>query len=151
MKVEFIEIKVAEYFGMKGQQNRNIIIPNFRGFNFYIHDCDLFIVTPARWCYEVEIKTSLADLKADLKKKHDHSDDIIKWLYFAIPEELYRDGFAYIPNHAGILVIGKSCRLKREPHLDALRCRKLTEEEYLHLGRIACHRLWSAKRKLLEG
>jgi hypothetical protein len=150
MTASQIEISVAEYFGMKGMQNRNLIIPNFKG--FWIHECDLLIVTPQRYCYEVEIKVSIADLKADLGKRHAHKDERLHGLYFAIPDSMYTPQvFKMIPHVAGILVIADNkCHLNSKPHLNK-DCRKLTDKEYLHLGRILCHRLWNAKRKLLEG
>jgi len=153
MNAKQIELAVAKYFGMDGMQNRNLIIPNFKG--FWVHECDLLIVTPSRWAYEVEIKCTLQDLKADLQKKHHHistveNERIIKGLYYTLPEELYITRiYNYIPRYAGIFVITDKCRLEHKPVLDKT-ARKLTEAEYLHLGRILCQRLWKLKRDMQE-
>jgi hypothetical protein len=156
MDAKQIELAVAKYFGMNGMQNRNLIIPNFKG--FWIHECDLLIVTPSRWAYEVEIKCSLQDLKADLQKKHHHGNEgIIKGLYFAMPIDIYEKGKEFIPIHAGILITseysfgreGQYCSKIKQFIKDDY-ARKLTEVEYLHLGRILCQRLWKLKRDINE-
>jgi len=144
-----IELAVAQYFGAKGMQNRNIIVPNFKGF-WNDYEMDMFIATPARYCYEVEIKTTVADLKADFKKRHFHDSDKIKYFYYAIPDEIYYS--TYIPGmfeKAGLFSIknGKACLMvKPEP----LNNYKLAETEYLHLGRLLTHRLWKLKRDIKE-
>ena len=142
-----IEIAVAQYFGAKGMNNRNIIIPNFKGF-WNDYEMDMLIVTPARYCYEVEIKTSIADLKADFKKRHFHDSDKIKYFYYAVPDEIYYS--TYMPGmfeNAGLFSIrNEKAYLMVTPK--ALNNYKLTDKEYLHLGRILTHRLWKAKEKL---
>lgn len=147
MKTADIEIAVAEYFGAKGINNRNIIIPNFRGF-WNDYEMDMLIVTPAKYCYEVEIKTSLSDLKADFQKRHFHDSDKVKYFYYAVPKDLMSaDLLCYLPLRSGLFVIdANKARLKLKP--GCLNNSTLTDAEYLHLGRILTHRLWNAKRKL---
>ena len=64
MNAREIEYHVSNYFDVL----RNICVPNVsHGFNG-LWESDLLIVTKARYLYEVEIKTSVADLRKDLKK-----------------------------------------------------------------------------------
>ena len=56
---------------------------------------------------EIEIKISLADLKADAHKKHSHSSDKIKYLYFAIPSYMLEKALPFIPERAGIITVEK--------------------------------------------
>ena len=75
--VSEIELAVAHYFDPR----RNIIVPNVwwgMGFNY---ECDLLVLTKAGYAYEVEIKTTKSDLKADLKKEHGHKSDKIRKLF----------------------------------------------------------------------
>jgi len=80
-----MEIALAEYFGIR----QNLIVPNV-SWGMDSHECDLFILTPAGYGWEVEIKVSKADLFKDKHKRHRHNSSKIKFLYFAIPEYLER-------------------------------------------------------------
>ncbi|MCK5563721.1 MAG: MmcB family DNA repair protein, partial [Planctomycetes bacterium] len=118
-----------------------------------IHECDLFIVSQAGYATEVEIKISKADLKKDADKPHNHESDLIKNLYFAIPEKL-EGCIEYIPERAGVIV------LKREKHYNSLICqilrkpkpnkhaRKLTDEERYKVARLGALRIWGLKCKI---
>jgi len=147
-----IEYKIAEYFCPR----RNIIVPNVwwgMGFN---HELDLLVLTPSGWAYEVEIKTSSADLKADLKKGHGHRSQKIRKLYFAIPESL-KASVDLIPGHAGILVVMQARKFGnngfypggveklREAELNPV-ARRLTANERLKLAELGTMRIWPLKR-----
>lgn len=93
-----IEIMLMSYFNIR----RNVIVPNV-SWGLSLHECDLLVLTPANNLIEIEIKTSLADLKADKKKGHKHSNNKISKLYFAIPDYL-EPNIDLIPEHAGILI-----------------------------------------------
>lgn len=137
-----IEIAIAKYFNTR----INMIIPNVSwgiwGLN---HECDLFILTKTGWAYEVEIKVSKSDLKADLKKNHSHSSKLLRKLYFAIPKklELHID---LIPEHAGILVVhaGGFVSKIREARLNE-KAIKITNEHRIKLGQLAAMRIWNLK------
>ncbi len=76
VKILDIECALATYFDPR----RNLIVPNVwwgMGLN---HECDLMVMTRSGYVYEVEIKTSKADLVRDLKKPHGHGDDKIRKL-----------------------------------------------------------------------
>ena len=141
-----IELAVVEYFGYR----RNIIVPNV-SWGIGIHECDILIVTKAKYAIEVEIKTSRADLIADKKKKHGHYSDKVRVLYFAIPESLLDlDIIQYVPERAGIFVVnGGIISLLRKPAINKT-ARKLTETECLKVAHLGTMRIWNLKKKVYE-
>lgn len=152
MTAREIELAVVKHFGVLHPyggmgDNRNMIIPNFKG--FYLHECDLFIVTSSGYAWEVEIKTTLADLKADAKKWHKHESKLIRKLWFAAPMDVINEGGEeFIPAHAGIFeVLPMGYCLERRKPTDNPSARKLTDKERLHLGHIAAMRIWTDRRK----
>jgi len=146
---EEIEIQVARYFNTR----INMIVPNvFWGLDL-MHECDLFILTKTGYAYEVEIKTSISDLKADLKKRHGHKSKALRRLYFALPEKI----FTYlcleiIPNHAGVLVVDQYGRVskKREAKLNP-EAFKINQTKQIKLGLLAAMRIWNLKSQILRG
>jgi len=141
-----IECAVARFFDPR----RNVIVPNVWWGLDLNHECDLFVLTKAGYAYEVEIKTSKADLKADARKRHNHASKKIKRLYFAIPEKL-ESCIDLIPGRAGVLVLRPNGAVKKlreaEPNPGA---RKLNEKESLHLGQLCSMRIWTLKSALLR-
>lgn len=148
-----MEIALAEYFGIR----RNLIVPNV-SWGMEIHECDLFVLTPAGYGWEIEIKISKADLMKDKEKRHNHNSYKIKFLYFAIPDylEQYREE---IPRQAGIIIIGKKrhgrigdiyeyydCEKIRQPQRNSNY--KYTDSERLQLARLGALRIWGLKKKL---
>lgn len=162
ISVDEIEIGIAGYFGYR----QNIIVPKLSwGFN-WIHECDVFILKKSGYAVEVEIKRTKSDLVKDLQKKHQHKDDRIKELYYAIPKEYLDDWSKLIPDHAGIISYEKyeddiwdrkrrkyggkkgfrmyvrRCR-SAKPNKNA---RKLTTEEKLKVAHLGCMRIWKLKQ-----
>jgi hypothetical protein len=80
------------------------------------HECDLLALTHAGYAHEVEIKISLSDLKADLKKDHSHDPgSIIKCLWFAMPAALAAKADQWVPPRAGILAVHDDPTIGRLP------------------------------------
>jgi hypothetical protein len=106
-----MEIALIKYF----KPRTNLVIPNV-SWGMFHYECDLIVMTKAGCLYEIEIKVSKQDLKKDLKKRHRHENDMIKYLYFAIPEYLI-DSTHYIPNQAGIIVVKRNyaCQVVKKP------------------------------------
>ena len=147
MRTDEVELAVARYFNTR----TNLIVPNI-SWGLYLHECDLLVITKAGYAYEVEIKVSLSDLKADAHKGHNHNSKKIKKLYFAIPEKLLV-GIEHIPSRAGIIII------KSEP--DYLWCQKYREaqvtgdykfsmEERLKVAMLGTMRMWNCKRIIFD-
>lgn len=93
-----MEIRLMSYFGIR----RNIVVPNV-SWGLSLHECDLLVLTPSDCLTEVEIKISKSDLIADKKKHHNHYNNKISRLYFAITADMI-DCIDLIPSRAGILV-----------------------------------------------
>ena len=85
-----------------------IVVP--RTYQIVGHECDLLALTAAGYAHEIEIKVSLSDVKADLKKDHGHGDpdNRIKCFWFAMPSALAEKAALFVPERAGILAVGGS-------------------------------------------
>jgi hypothetical protein len=149
-----MEVQLAKYFGIR----RNIVVPNVWWGMRFNHELDLLVITPSGHGYEIEIKISKSDLKADLKKPHLHNDRRLRELWFAIPESL-ADAVEFIPEDAGIIVVTKyqstktsyryDCRVFRQPKR-AKSAYQFTIEQQLKLAKLGTMRIWSLKQSLLN-
>lgn len=142
-----IELALSKYFNPRV----NIIVPNVWWGLGLGHECDVFVLTPSMYAYEVEIKTSKADLIADLKKPHLHSDVKIKKLYFAIPKKM-ENCVDFIPSHAGILIVENNGLIEKRREAanneKAIKLKDTQKQKLLHLGVM---RIWGLKRRILDG
>lgn len=143
-----MELAIAKYFGWR----TNIIVPNV-SWGANIHECDIFIIKPSGYAIEVEIKRSKQDLKANFKKKHNHSGHRISELYYAIPNQLYESCKELIPDEAGIILVSilnnVSCCSIVKPAKKNKRV-KLTQKEICNISRLGVMRIWGLKSKLLS-
>lgn len=105
----------------------------------------------SNYAYEIEIKISISDLKADKKKKHCHKSNRIKQLYFAIPLILLEKAESLIPERAGIYTVDehKRVRLYRKPKINK-EARKLNEKELIKLGKLSSMRVWNLKGQIIR-
>jgi hypothetical protein len=140
-----MEIELARYFNPR----INIIVPNVwwgMGIN---HECDMMVMTPSGYAYEIEIKVNKYDLIRDKDKPHGHSSRKIKRLYFAIPEELepYIDN---IPDHSGILIVRannfRSVKKIRESKI--INNYKYSDGEMFALAKLGTMRIFGLKEKI---
>jgi hypothetical protein len=150
-----LEVEIAKYFNYF----KNLIIPCvYFPSQSYGHECDLLVITKAGYAIEIEIKISLCDLKADMQKIHNHNSKKLRYLYFAIPQNL-EIHIEYIPSKAGILVLydtivgrrnGRSTCIKEMRKPQTLSNYKLTSEEQYRLARLGALRIWTsgARHKL---
>lgn len=75
-------------------------------------EADFLYITKTNYLYEIEIKLTIEDFKADLMKKHYHDHPEVKGFYYAIPISLYKKHTDTIDeickeNNAGLLVYQK--------------------------------------------
>ena len=139
-----------------GLTNGNIVIPNIflPAGRCGHYEADLLYITPKRYCTEVEIKISMADFKADFKKKIYHTSDIVRNFYYAFPHELYQENSTEInqilsDSDAGIMAVkdfqGRCVRIMRDPkprrHIEPIKEQKLYD-----LLRIGCMKWYTANR-----
>ena len=139
-----IETAVAGYFDPR----RSLIVPNVwwgLGLN---HECDVFVLTKSGFAYEVEIKTSRADLKRDLLKRTQHASNLIRKLYFALPQAI-EASTSLIPERAGILIVGTKGHVfkRREAQINPT-AKPLRPETQLKLAHLGTMRIWALKRDL---
>jgi hypothetical protein len=141
-----VEIRVARLFNYRA----NLIVPNVSWGLHLGHECDMLIVTPARYATEVEIKVTAADIRADNKKRHQHRSNKIRRLYFAVPD--YLASCPDLPPDAGLISVDSHgdpwhTKIVRRPRFNKL-ARRLSEDEYAKLAELGCMRIWSLKEHI---
>lgn len=156
MKTVEMELALASWFDYR----MNLIVPNVH-WGLEMHECDLLCLSQAGYATEVEIKISIADLRADAKKAHGHrSGGRIKFLWFAFPTNLKKkldDIEELVPERAGILFVKPDDddnfhvpKVRR--HREAVKqpARKFTDLERYKLARLGALRIWNLKRKAMK-
>lgn len=150
-KIIDIELAVMSLWGIR----QNVIVPNI-SFGHGVHECDLFILTKSDCTIEVEIKTSMADLKKDVEKPHGHRSKKIRQLYFALPDNIIEKGIEHVPERAGIISISYLSPRKKfvakvireaKVNKDFI---KPTEQEKFNITRLGCMRIYGLKSKLKQ-
>jgi len=143
-----IELALAKYFNYR----IHLIVPNvFWGLGFN-YELDLMVVSANNYATEIEIKTSVSDIKAESKKrKSAHCSNKIKKFYFAVPEALKDKALELIPEKAGLFIVSPRLKVSiaRVPQLNKA-ARPLTEQELKKLHELAAMRIWSLKEALLK-
>lgn len=143
-----MELALARHFNPR----INLIVPNVYwglGFNY---ELDLIIITQSHYAWEVEIKTSISDLKAEKKKKFfAHCDNRIRRLYFAVPDHIHKEAISLIPEKAGLLIVNEALQVNtiRPPKINKS-AKKMSEAEIKKLYELSAMRIWSLKEKLLR-
>ena len=151
MTAREIEIAVAHHFNSR----QNVIVPNVSWGLGLSYEADLVVLRPSGYAVEVEIKVSAADIRADLKKTHEHRCKWFRELWFAVPQDLA--DCEHIPAHAGILAVKDNglATWKSKQYCEALR-RCLTNKQALKWGTdkrmklmsLGCMRIWTLKAGL---
>jgi len=136
-----IELALARYFDTR----ENLIVPNI-SWGLNLHEIDLLVLNSSNYAYEIEIKISLSDLKADQNKKHQHLSNKIKRLYFAVPLELKLEALKYIPERSGLFIVEDNTRvtLIKLPIINK-NARKFNDNEIKKLYELSNMRLWNLK------
>ncbi|HZW02799.1 MAG TPA: hypothetical protein VFF68_02635 [Anaerolineaceae bacterium] len=150
-----IELALKGFFDYR----RNFLVPNvYGGFRYLNYEIDVLVVTSSRYAYDIEIKVSPGDLRRDAKKdkwRYCRQQHYFRKSYFAFPEAMlkYQD---LVPEHAGIITVTYNERRfwfeaheVRKPMVDGL-AKKVTDTEYMQLGRLAMLRMWDLKHGLWD-
>jgi len=146
-----MEIALSLYFNRR----TNLIVPNV-SWGMFNHECDLIVLTPAGYAWEIEIKVDKYDLIKDKLKRHGHKDHRIKYLYFAIPQYLEKY-IEHIPAHSGIVIVSESkwgyskymCRTIRKPSA-IQKPYKFTDKDRYKIARLGALRIWTLKTNLIN-
>lgn len=104
------------------------------------YEADFLYITKGDYLYEVEIKISISDFRADQKKDkyHDHPD--VKGLYYFVPQELYNKHEDEITTTckekgAGLIVDGHSITTILKPKIRK-DVKPLSDNGYMHYLRL---------------
>ena len=152
MNARDIEIAVANHFNPRA----NVIVPNVSwGLFSGGREADILVIRPSAFAAEVEIKTTAADIKRDLKKKRhrvdkyfDHDKNMIREKYFAVPVALA--AHPDIPAECGILAVAEDRswpQVIRRSRLNK-NARRLTPTEIHHVMELGLMRIWTLKAAL---
>lgn len=132
---------------------RWLVVPNV-SWGMMPWECDLLAMSKSGYLHEIEIKVSVADLRADAKK-HKHAlgwkhMNILREFWYAAPREVWRKaGHDCIPPDVGIIEIDtvanrdymRAIRAREcKPNTDAI---KATEKQRFQLARLGTMRYWS--------
>lgn len=98
-----LDIEIAMIKAINPRQN--LTVPNVSWAFFSRQEVDILYLTKSNYATEIEIKISKTDLKKDREKPHNHINQLIARVYFAVPEELEETALDLIPKHAGLYVI----------------------------------------------
>lgn len=145
-----MELAVVDLIGYR----RHTVVPNVSWGLGLNHECDMLVLDDSNRLTEIEIKISKSDLKADLKKWHQHNSKIITRLVFAIPYSLIDEVMTLLPPNVGIITVewnqysGKyEARWYRmSKHRKAIQ--EVSNEKIRKLLELGCMRIWSLKRAL---
>ena len=153
-RADEIECMLAFHFGYR----TNVIVPNI-SWGMCLSECDLLVLTPAGYFYEVEIKVSRSDLVADFKKRHRHNRGARRF-YFCVPEKMAdcQELIAAQYPRAGLLLAcgrwsatdnrwWKSIKVQKPAGINtgAHKYSEYDRQRVLHLG---CMRIWTLKAHL---
>lgn len=151
MTIEWTEwdaqLAVAQLFRYR---NGNIAIPSCSTFGW---EMDVCVITPADYLYEIEIKRTLSDWKADEHKdKWKRSRPQVSKFYYAIPPELLDKKPPFVSEDTGIILLEKSknlnagFRVYAEIHKPAKRLSKYkVDRNRAYMMGVFYHRYWSLR------
>lgn len=146
MRTGEIEVAIARWYGIRSK----VIVPNV-SWGMFAYELDLVVLTKSGYLHEIEIKVSKSDLIRDKKKVHEHRNNLVRELYFAIPADL-SNSIEHIPERAGVFTVTLEkgtyrVFLERLATPNRL-ARKLTEKEKFNLARLGALRIWALKSAL---
>jgi len=144
-----IELAVVDLF----DERKQLIIPNVSwGFGIN-YEADLMVTNGSGYLYEIEIKTSRSDMRADLKKAVQHNCRYVKRLYFAFPEKLLEYAGEILPDDVGLIAVylrrddSPKAIIKRKPK-DRKDAQKMDLRKQYDLARLGALRIWNLKRQI---
>jgi hypothetical protein len=141
-----IEIAVAKHFDYR----QHVIVPNVSWGLGFSHEIDVLVMTRSGYVTEIEIKTSRADLKRDLLKRHQHVSSRIQRHFLAVPKAMVAFAIETFPSPWGVLSVCEDSKwvgVEREAkkNKDA---KALSVSEINHLYELASMRIWTLKETL---
>lgn len=92
------------------EPRRNLIVPRISYTSWLRHECDLLMITPNHYAYEIELKASAADLRKDFSKRHGHANRLLRGMYYAMPEKVWEVAGNIVPEDCGVIVVNEITR-----------------------------------------
>lgn len=114
------------------------------------YEADFLYITKGRYLYEVEIKLSIADFRADQQKTLYHNFPDVRGFYYCMPMELYAKHKEEVlrvcqKKGAGLIVESNEFKvIKKAPQRKSVE--PLTDSKYLHYIRLFAKK-WVRSRK----
>lgn len=131
----------------------DLVVPNV-SWGFLDWEADLLVVTQRGRLNEIEIKTSVADFRADAKKDkwlrpviNQRFNETINCFYYAMPLEVYEKVKDEIPEFSGVIVYyheTKKSAVTKKPKINRT-ARSLKDSDKVKLARLLCFRYWSLR------
>lgn len=132
----------------------DLVVPNV-SWGFLDWEADLLVVTQRGRLNEVEIKTSVADFRADAKKDkwlrpviNQRFNETINCFYYAMPLEVYEKVKDEIPEFSGAIVYyheTKKSAVTKKPKINRA-ARSLKDSDKVKLARLLGFRYWNLVR-----
>lgn len=117
------------------------------------YEADFLYITKGRYLYEVEIKLSIADFRADQQKTLYHNFPDVRGFYYCMPMELYAKHKEEVlrvckEKDAGLIVESNEFKvIKKAPQRKSVE--PLTDSRYLHYIRLFAKK-WVRRRELID-
>lgn len=141
--MEYTEASIQQILGRHyGIKRGYVTMPNVLLYVNGMYEADFIYITKSNYLFEVEIKISIFDFRADFDKKCYHNSPKVRALYYAFPEDLWdnhrKDILELTKNvGAGIILCDKEgCKVWDKPKLRKVK--PLTTDELLRIMRIGC-------------
>jgi hypothetical protein len=148
-----IEIALTVGYQSKFNVRRYFVVPNVYWGIGLSHEADLLAISSSKYAHEIEIKVSVSDMKADLRKhKHSVQSFKIRALWYAMPVSIYDKVKETIPEKAGIITIDDNTRMSeviRKPKINTS-AKKISDRDYLKLGHLMTMRYWNLKETVFR-
>ena len=154
-KLSLYEIECALAESRKFDYIRNLVVFNVKGQSEVLplhHECDMLVCSKAGYLTEVEIKRSWSDFIADFNKRHDHSSELIKYFYYAVPVALREKVNEYLQGKrkCGIITYTEDGWIDEYRFCPILSYKKIFLEQKLEMARLGCLRVIGLKQKITE-
>lgn len=155
------EIEMAIIYNWLKDMAKYTIIPRL-SFGLLNHEADLAIIDQYGRLTEIEIKRSLADLRADFKKDVFHCDERVYKFYYCLPVSIMEETFAVFDQHEekikqllgdkeyrrpAVLFYDENGNIFTVGHART-KGRKLTMEERVKAMRLMSIKYWDMRKKL---
>lgn len=143
MKTRELEMKISKKFC----SGKNLVACNVSTGFFKDHEADILVFDASEdFAHEIELKISESDLAKDFDKKSDHFEGCVAFCSYAFPDEMLEYAKSVVPENYGLLSVGKTVKVKREPQKnESYTPMKEGEKNWLIMS--GFNKFWRQKKK----